>query len=374
MRVKKYTVHSLPEALKQIKHDLGEDAFIVNTKKLRTGGLLGLFRKPKIEVLAAVGRGPKTPEMLKMGMNQVVQHSPPSTASYQDLVNEIQQLKTSMLNMMTGSADNLPPPVQKIHRKLTDQGVAEEVRSQLLAKLLNRLESLPNPPGEETVFQWAYEELHHYVQQLPLYDNDQLPAMICFVGPTGVGKTTTIAKLAADFSLNRHLKVGFMTADTYRMAAVEQLRSYASILKIPMEVVYSADEWLEAYHRLSHCDIILMDTAGRNYLDEQYIADLQTLFPAERPLQIHLVLSVTAKYEDLRHIVQNFKAIDVDCLTLTKIDETNSYGTVLNLLHEFSIPLMFLTNGQDVPDDLLTATPESIARLIWGDSFDERSG
>src|SRR5690606_30490807 len=173
---------------------------------------------------------------------------------------------------------------------------------------------------------------------------------------------------------NRHLKVGFMTADTYRMAAVEQLRSYASILKIPMEVVYSADEWLEAYHRLSHCDIILMDTAGRNYLDEQYIADLQTLFPEERPLQIHLVLSVTAKYEDLRHIVQNFKAIDVDCLTLTKIDETNSYGTVLNLLHEFSIPLMFLTNGQDVPDDLLTATPESIARLIWGDSFDERSG
>jgi flagellar biosynthesis protein FlhF len=188
--------------------------------------------------------------------------------------------------------------------------------------------------------------------------------VVALVGPTGVGKTTTIAKLAANFRLKEQRAVGLITVDTYRVAAVEQLRTYADIIDLPMQVVSTPREMREATDRLGDLDLILMDTAGRSPKDDLKIRELKGFLTEAAVDEVHLVLSSAAGARSLEQTAQRFAAVGTTALILTKLDEASSLGSVLPVLRSSKLPLSYLTNGQNVPDDIETTDAHRLARLI----------
>ncbi len=189
---------------------------------------------------------------------------------------------------------------------------------------------------------------------------------VALVGPTGVGKTTTIAKLAANFRLRDRQRVGLITVDTYRIAAVEQLRTYADIIDLPMEVVSTPREMREAIKRLSDQDLVLMDTAGRSPRDEIKIRELKTMLAEAHADEVHLVLSATGGTASLAKTAELFAPVGTTSLLLTKLDESTGLGHLLPIVTSGQLPLSYLTNGQNVPDDIQTANPRQLTEWILG--------
>jgi flagellar biosynthesis protein FlhF len=190
--------------------------------------------------------------------------------------------------------------------------------------------------------------------------------LVALVGPTGVGKTTTIAKLAANYRLREKRKVGLITVDTYRIAAVEQLRTYADIIDLPMLVVSSPREMREAVARLADQELILMDTAGRSPRDEVKIHELKAFLTEARANEVHLVLSSVAGASHLERTAEQFSVVGATSLILTKLDEATGLGNLLPLLQHGKLPLSYVTNGQNVPDDIEAADPRRLARYVLG--------
>ena len=188
--------------------------------------------------------------------------------------------------------------------------------------------------------------------------------LAALVGPTGVGKTTTIAKLAANFRLKEKRRVGLITVDTYRIAAVEQLRTYADIIDLPMHVVSTPREMRETVAEMSHLDLILLDTAGRSPKDEVRIQELKMFLAEANADEVHLVLSSVAAARTLEQTAERFAAVGTTALILTKLDEASGLGNVLPVLRTSGLPLSYLTNGQSVPDDIETADARRLARMI----------
>lgn len=378
MRLKTYIVENVADAIPMIKRDLGSDALILNTKKIKTGGFLGFFQTEKLEVVAAVESKPsvavKMPETYRSaGTQMAMQKASPEgkpvfenqPQQAEDLISELKSIKQFMMHVI--EEDRLPQALQSLSIRLTEQEVQKEIQSEIFAKLMVALDRNP-ALTEEQVYRTARDEI---IRMIKTHQKTKLikdPEMVCFIGPTGVGKTTTIAKIAADYMLREEKNVGLITSDTFRIAAVEQLKTYGSILNIPVKVVETSAGLQQAIAELQDCDIILMDTAGRNYQQKQYIEDLERLLPKTVKIQINLVLSLTSKLEDMKKIIENFKTIQMEGLVLTKKDETSSAGAILNLICRYSIPIRYIANGQNVPDDLVAATPEKIADFVLGEN------
>ena len=191
--------------------------------------------------------------------------------------------------------------------------------------------------------------------------------VIHFVGPTGVGKTTTIAKLAAEDTLRRRRTVGLITSDTYRIAAVDQLRTYADILGLTLEVVFSPAEAARAFQQLEDKDRVLMDTAGRNYRSELQIHEVSSLLRSAPDADTCLVLSLTGRTADMEAVAKPFIQHGVDKVIFTKLDETTVYGAALNLVLGHGLHPVYLTFGQTVPDDLEPFRPLRYANLLLGE-------
>lgn len=190
--------------------------------------------------------------------------------------------------------------------------------------------------------------------------------VVALVGPTGVGKTTTIAKLAANYRLREKRRVGLITVDTYRVAAVEQLRTYADIIDLPMEVVATPREMREAVARMGHLDLVLMDTAGRSPRDEVKIQELKSMLGEAEPDDVHLVLSSTAGAKSLLATAERFAEVGTTAMLLTKLDEASSYGHLVALVRACRLPISYLTDGQNVPDDIQVAQRRQVARMLLG--------
>ena len=189
---------------------------------------------------------------------------------------------------------------------------------------------------------------------------------MALVGPTGVGKTTTIAKLAANYHLKEKLRVGLITVDTYRIAAVEQLRTYADIIDLPMQVVSTPREMREAVGRMDNLDLILLDTAGRSPKDEVRIQELRAFLTEADADEVHLVLSSVASARVLEQTAERFAAVGTTSLILTKLDEATGLGNILPLVRTSRLPLSYLTNGQNVPDDIEVADSMRVAQVDFG--------
>jgi flagellar biosynthesis protein FlhF len=290
------------------------------------------------------------------------------------VLSEIRQMK----EMMTKLASRSQLSVVERHPVLAvleEQLLAQEVDALVVQQTLDHIEKELNSSGEELNKYNVSAIAKGYLLQLIKTNASKHIAsdtkVVHFVGPTGVGKTTTIAKLAAEQVLKHHRKVGFITSDTYRIAAVEQLKTYATILNIPLEVVFSPQDLNKAFLQLQHCDVIFMDTAGRNFRNEMYVSELHSLMKSKGKSETFLVLSLTTKYKDMKVITNNFSKFNLDKVLFTKMDETDSYGSILNLLNEFPLKLSYITNGQNVPDDITVADENAIIGLIMGAASDE---
>ena len=194
------------------------------------------------------------------------------------------------------------------------------------------------------------------------------PRIVFFIGPTGVGKTTTIAKVASSYSLNEKKKVALLTTDTYRIAATDQLRTYAGILAVPFRVIYEPEELTRAFEDFKDCDYIFVDSAGHSHKNEELLQKQKDFLEAagEYPTQIFLVLSATTKYKDLKKIADNYREISDYQLVFTKLDETGEYGNLYNMKCESGAPIAYITYGQNVPDDIESFNPQKTVKQLLG--------
>ncbi len=212
----------------------------------------------------------------------------------------------------------------------------------------------------------------HWVQsQLPIAPpiqapNRERPYVIAMVGPTGVGKTTTLAKLAAGFTLEEKLQVGLITIDTFRIGAVEQLRKYAEIMSLPMAVVESAEEMKSAVQRLSQCRLLFIDTAGRTPRDAEQLDVLRSLLQAAQPDETHLVLSATTSVGSCQDAMHRYSVVQPNRMVLTKLDEVRGLGELFPMLRQATVPLSYVTTGQNVPEDIEAAQQTRLAAFMLG--------
>jgi flagellar biosynthesis protein FlhF len=250
----------------------------------------------------------------------------------------------------------------KIRKKMAKQ----EVEDFLIQKIIKGMMSEKvDPENPSEVQDWVQRFVMGTMKIAAPVTLGGFPKVLAFVGPTGVGKTTTLAKLAARFSLMERKKVTMVTADTYRIAATEQLKTYGRIMGIPVEVCGSAEEITDILNRHKNMDLILLDTAGRSPSNENQLDELKKFIVKSQPDEIHLVLSATTKYFDMIKIIERFGlAVPINRMIFTKLDETRYYGAFLNLMNNFQIPLSYCSLGQNVPDDLEVPDAKTLSDRI----------
>lgn len=264
----------------------------------------------------------------------------------------------------------MPAPLFALYRQMLDNDVPVDQCDRLVGAVRDRLDrvELRDPI---VVRQALLREIERTIrtrsESLLNIDHrgvGERPRVIALVGPTGVGKTTTVAKLAATYKLRHQKKVGLVTSDTYRIAAVEQLKTYAGIIGLPLKVANSPKEMSDAIEALRHCDIIVVDTAGRSQNDRRRLTELGAFADAARPDETHLVLSTTVGDNVLRKTAERFRALGPDRCILTKLDEAVTTGTIAGLCDRIGLPLSFVTVGQEVPDDIEPARADRLARCV----------
>ncbi len=407
MRVKRYVVDSMPDALKKIRNDLGKDAVILNTKEIRVGGFLGFFTKKRIEVIAATESANQADNVaakeatvnISSAVNLVkseaaaassvaqasvgiLEREPVQAVTVSDqtkptksnddlLLEEMKQMKDIVYKLSINNKDI--PKVSPFFEKLEMRLYEHEIDPRLVKLILQNAMAEIEGPIEEVTEDQAHGLIKNQLALILKSDGTKgiLPdtRIVHLVGPTGVGKTTTIAKLAAEQVLKNNRKVGLITSDTYRIAAVEQLKTYATILNVPLEVVFSPQDLTKALKQLADRDIIFMDTAGRNYRNEMYVSELNSLLQSKGNSETYLVLSLTTKYKDMKAITNNFKKFKLDKVLFTKMDETGTFGSIINLTHDFSLKLGYITNGQNVPDDIVELNEDLIIERILEEAY-----
>ncbi|MBB5323656.1 flagellar biosynthesis protein FlhF [Anoxybacillus tepidamans] len=375
MKVKKFVAPSMPEAMKMIRAELGNDAVILNSKVVHKGGFFGLFTKKNIEVIAAVDSKPvrsTTNENKGKFVNPTPVQRPSSEqkpASDAALLNELNELKTMLKQLSTNVVTNFasyPRPLNELNELLIEQELSNTLRQEIMAEAVERWYLHRGTATKKQVMSWVKEILLKKIEGLSFGGLSFQKKYVNVVGPTGVGKTTTLAKMAADCALKHRKKVAFITTDTYRIAAIDQLKTYAKILDVPLEVCYNMEDFREAKKKFSTYDVVFIDTAGRNFRNPQYVKDLREIIDFNEEMETFLVLALTAKWVDMKTIYEQFSFIHIDRFIFTKLDETSQYGAMFNLMTDYQAGVAYLTNGQSVPDDIIEASPEKIVNTLLG--------
>ena len=445
--------------MRKIKSELGAEAIIISTKKVRQKGVFGFVKKPLIEIMAAMdnesiskkeaGRTPKrdipfrqsTPMVPNEVFEQFQKHLKATQQSQQtkpvrQYIKEVEPQQNMNLESFKETSRSVIPP-QNIHilparnqssnenhraeitensdrmggletkvvqieallKKMynevssTSKMVAEHENSEKLVPLTKVLQLFySNLIKNEVEPEYSWKIIEKVSDSLNNEDNvndattvlynevfstlgkpetitiraDKKPTVVVFVGPTGVGKTTTLAKIAANYSLNENLKVGLITADTYRIAAVQQLKTYAEILGIPVSVVYEQNEINKAIDAYADKDLVLIDTAGRSHRNRAHFEELKTMIEVTNADDVFLVLSSTTSIKNNREIINNYSFLDKYKLIFTKADESQSLGMILNARIMTGRNLSYVTIGQSVPDDIEVASIDKIARNLIG--------
>lgn len=370
MKVKKYIARTMPEAMHLIRKDLGPDAVILNSKEIRQGGFLGFFQKTKLEVFAVLDESPLKVSKKNSVTNERAEENKPANniqqhPSNHQVLKEINSLKHMLKHQHNHHEDHLLSEYQFMYTYLLEQEISESLARQIMMKVMteqheNQIDSTP-----ENIYQQTKSVIMKYCEKtLSFKGINYTKQIVHFVGPTGVGKTTTLAKIAAKSMLTDRKNVAFISTDTYRIAAIEQLKTYAQILNVPLEVAYSDQDYQQAIEKFSGYDLILVDTPGRNFRDAQYIEEMKNGIYLDDKIETYLVLSLTAKPKDLQDIQKQFQTLNIKEIIFTKLDETTQYGSMLSIASEMGTGIAYLTNGQDVPDDLVFPNQANMADLI----------
>jgi len=382
MRVVKqiiYEVDTEQEAFEKARKKLGPEAVVLSSVPVRRGGFLGLFKRKKYIVTAGILEEKESVQRFERDKHERL-------IAFQKLLSE-----------SSGDDKDETPAVKE------DTDVLEISNEALSLSLKGNKEkkvnsspqnstalSAPNEIGErhicETLLQVGFDPLiamemaseylkkgknkkldEFLAESISVTGNDFISALggkrAMFIGPTGVGKTTTIAKLAAIFALWHQKKVLLLGADTYRIAAVEQLRTYANILEVPMEVVSNKEEIEKALGR-HDAEIVLADLPGRNQKDIARLEEYRKVYEALHPDCVHLLIAANSSYETMVDVVEKLKIVPYNAVIFTKVDETTFLSNIFKLIKSYNIPLSYITTGQDVPRDIEIGSPGRLARLV----------
>ncbi len=363
MEPRTYRARTMKDALSRVRRDLGGDAVILAAREVRRRRLFGLGARAEVLVTAtdrmpAATAGTTSPGFMAHGVTPTPR-----------IGDELSRLHTMVETLSRqGRIDHLLPDVPAelvpVYSQLIEADVPEVLTRRLIRHIAEGLE--PDQFGDGEAIRAALVDAVAQCIPVapPIAPAVGVRRIVALVGPTGVGKTTTVAKLAANFKLAHGARVGLITVDTYRIAAVEQLRTYAEIIDLPLAVVNDPSEMPSALDELGTVDLVFIDTAGRSPRDEVKIRELAGFLQQARPDEIHLVLSAVAGQRSLKAAVDRFAAVQVDRLILTKLDEADSLGGILGVLGMSSRPVSYLTTGQAVPDDIEPADRMRLARLI----------
>lgn len=357
MKVKKYMVNDIKEALEQIKRDLGEDAVILSTRSVRKGGFLGIGAKRYLEVTAVCEDKPyraESNDVYKFQELLVKNKEKRQDEEIRELKQMIQEMK-SILSLNRQS--DLPQNIQKLFRALQSQDVDPAVINRII-------EYIRIAYGDVEIDETFRQKLAEYIIPFMKTEVPQLQKVVLLVGPTGVGKTTTLAKLAAKLKLVEKKQIAILTLDTYRIAATEQLKTYATIMDIPMRVAYTPKEARLELDAMQDFDTILVDTAGRSQNNDIQMSELKALVETISPHICFLVASMNCKYSDFKDIMNRFAVAKYTHVILTKMDETKSYGHIINVPQTSNAPIAFITNGQRVPEDIMEANARELAYIF----------
>ncbi len=392
MKVKKFYGVDNHDVISKVKSELGANAVILHQRRVKPKGVFGFLKKTVVEVVAAIEENevattsyniPKT-SSINSKINPSSFISPSNMAKNQELdlrqraasksneselkkeINDIKSLLGTVVDQIqNGSLQNTNENINsKINNYLYNILIENEMDEDLINEILHKHDiDINNLQTEDN------EAIRKNLSQIipTSIDNNSLDfpsRVVFFVGPTGVGKTTTIAKIAANYSLEKGLKVGLISADTYRIAAVEQLKVYSDILNIPLEVIYSPGEIHSAIDNLKGSDVIMVDTAGRSHKNNDHMEELSALLNEINDKSVYLVVSSTTKNSDLKDILNIYNFIRDYKIIFTKLDEVSTYGPILNVAMRDPQYISFVTTGQSVPDDIEAITSNKILDML----------
>lgn len=391
MRVKKYRAPSMPEAMSLIRADLGPDAIILHSQKVRSGRWFKLFHQPILEVTAAVDTD----------LRDFPQPTSATTDTVQQMQRELSALRLALSQMSQAKQNtSIQASDERLslagldgwYRQLLDQGVSGSLARQIVRAAADELSqwALDNSSILNPQLHWQLE------RRLPSTTSTlthNRPSIFFIVGPTGVGKTTTLAKLAAQFRDNPvrlsaainpfglnipdHLPaeksgVLIITIDTFRVAALPQILTFGEILGVPVKVAYSPAQLAALIEANKHYNLILIDTPGRNHRAVTAMAELMDFLMAVPARTVHLAVAAGSRYEDMRQTVAAFQTVTLDGLIFTKVDETVSLGAAYTLACETGLPLSYFTTGQRVPEDIEMATAKRMVNLLVNSGFEQK--
>lgn len=413
MIIKKYQAETETEAILLAREELGKDAIVMNIKSIKPKGFYRLLKKPLVELTAAVDDATSYESEIKPPQPKVLEPKP-SMAKTQALknpdiiieeekeeektdsteataiekrLNDLQKLLENQLvngqnadsekkeieetenkeeNKLTKEEGKNAACIRLIYNRLIDNEMDEKYVKQIISEVEK---GLPEDAEVNTVLSGVYQKIILKLGPRKVIEpSEKAPKFLFFVGPTGVGKTTTIAKLASEFALKKKVKVAFIAADTYRIAAVEQLKTYANILNVPLWPLYAPEDMKKVRQELKNVDLVFVDTAGRSHQNTEQKEDIKNLLASvpEEEKETYLVLSATTKYRDLLKITDCYSAFTKYSLIFTKLDETSCIGNIFNLKMHTGMPLSYTTFGQNVPDDIGIIDAQSVAKKMLG--------
>lgn len=339
MQIKQYVARNIQEALKKVKEEMGPEAIILSTKKMKpTGSGSNVYSPPMVEVVAAIDQ----PSPASSGFNGWTPLAWPAAAERGREPGESEEEGFIRRILSAGLSPDfvrgLSEEIRTLRRELSAKHSIEAYRGLLSWRLMESME----------VSEFSFKG----------------PRIWSFIGPTGVGKTTTLVKLAAHFRLRGTDRITLITTDTYRIGAVEQLKQYAHILRLPLEVAYQPEELKQIIERHQGQDLLLIDTAGRSPRHAKSMEELRDFLAVHPKIENHLLLSAGTKDNDLAWIVERFRLLPISSYIFTKTDETTQYVPLFNQLMRFKRPLSYLTNGQSVPEDIEAATKPKVAHMV----------
>ncbi len=403
MIIKKFKAATEKEAIMMAKEDLGPDAIVMNVKTIKPSGIMRLFKKTRVELTAAIDDNitEKVAETVSASVaekkeeptyrfgkafeNSREEYSEEAQNAIEEKINSIAKLLEQQMNAGRGQADSeAENKIKEVPRenaeqeKKSDNKVIELIYNQLIENevsekftdmIVDELDEVSKKQPIDNVLASVYQKIVLKLGQIEqLKPSENKPKIIFFVGNTGVGKTTTMAKLASKAKLEDKLNVALFSVDTYRIAAIEQIKTYANILNAPMEVIYTPEDMKKNVEKYKECDYIFVDTAGRSHRNEEQKNDLQTIIDSvsDYEREVYLVVSVTVKYKDLLSISDSYGDMFDYKLIFTKLDETKGLGNILNLKLDTGRSLSYVTWGQNVPDDIGPLNPQVIAKKLLG--------
>jgi flagellar biosynthesis protein FlhF len=369
MKMKKYTADTMVEVMKIVRMDFGDDAIILSSTVVKSKGFLGFFKKKSVEVVA--GFDEPNARVAETVLPFISSQTERVDSTSVEMKKEMIEMKKMLMDMQQSAVNSrFPDELKPLLTQLRKQGLSESFVSKLGANLFGRMKVEKKDFTDEEQRVIVMQLLEQEIGDLPFGGITFNKKYINVLGPTGVGKTTTIAKIAARALLEKKKKIGFITTDTYRIAAIEQLRTYADLLQAPVEVAYNSKDFEIAIEKLKDLDLIFIDTAGRNYKEAKFVEDLTRLIDFSLDMESYLVLSMTSKEEDMRIIVEQFNMFPIEKFIFTKLDETGSIGPMFNLMKDYGIGTAYYTDGQEVPEDITEADSMKLINLLLKCAYD----